>query len=292
MRIRLFTFGVLMLSAVCLAQPAAPPNKAPLPRDGNTVTILRQASSTTSPIMTRKFAALTDEATWKALWSKDGAPVAVDFTKEMVLLAATGQHNTGGFNIAITEVRETDQRITAFVTETSPGVDMMTIDMLTQPYTVAVITKSEKPVYFGNDTLGVTVVPVDQTFTYTSSKVTEAGQLVIKEVDPWKELYNKQLPAGTALPEVNFGSRMALVLMTGPSPTPRRLIITGVTEVNGKIVVDYISRLIPVAMIIDPTEGSRNFSPVAIVIVPKSDLEVTFRSATATRTPPLSGGVQ
>lgn len=96
-----------------------------------------------------------DAADWRALWDEVvGArtprpdPPAVDFGREMVIVAAMGQRGTGGFSISIDEVREENGDLVVVVRETTPGSGCFLTQALTAPVTAVRIRYREGPVRF------------------------------------------------------------------------------------------------------------------------------------------------
>jgi hypothetical protein len=257
----------------------------PAPMDSQ-VPILLNTSATYSALTERRFQVITSEKEWlgphgaplpvDTAIPMDGAAIPVNFDTQMLILCAMGQQATGGYHIAITDVRETAQRITVTVKETRPAPNAMTTDALTQPYAIAVIAKNDRPVYFDLGAASGTIVPIISTITNIDSLQKAATTAVIKDVAAWKELYDKQMPPGTPLPNVNFGENMALVLFVGP--TLQGVAVTSaVTERGGQLQVAYT--VTPDF----PIYSSRACYPWAAVIVPKSDLPVTFTQALPAR---------
>lgn len=72
----------------------------------------------------------------------------VDFEKQVVLAVFMGEKSTGGYEIKITSIKETDQALVVSVRATSPPADSFTTQALTQPYDLRVIKKPTKPVEF------------------------------------------------------------------------------------------------------------------------------------------------
>ena len=75
------------------------------------------------------------------LWSELGAGDRpdVDFTQNVVVVAATGQRPTGGYEIAIDRVARADSQLTIQVVETAPGPNCVTTGAPTQPVDVVLI---------------------------------------------------------------------------------------------------------------------------------------------------------
>ena len=96
-----------------------------------------------------------DQAAWQALWTRlhvnaSPAPAlpAVDFTRDMVVVAAMGTKSHGGYKIAITAAAEDAGKVTVEVTETSPGARCMNAMMMTSPVVVAKLPRRAGDVTF------------------------------------------------------------------------------------------------------------------------------------------------
>lgn len=94
-------------------------------------------------------------AEWTTLWNRIVAnhapkpPVpAIDFEKEMLLVAAMGTRPTGGHAIEIEAVDRDGSSITASVRTRSPGKNCMTTQALTAPVAIVRIPRSDLPVRF------------------------------------------------------------------------------------------------------------------------------------------------
>ena len=96
-----------------------------------------------------------DQQSWLNLWSqmaRNRVPTppapAVDFTQNMLLVAAAGDRPTGGFSVAITEVTQVGGGLAANVTVTSPGSNCVVTQAITSPVQVVSIPRSNMAVNF------------------------------------------------------------------------------------------------------------------------------------------------
>jgi hypothetical protein len=85
-----------------------------------------------------------DAVTWQAIWTQINlrtSPVplpAVDFSREMIVVAALGSRSTGGYNILITGASEAEGGGTVFtINSVSPGSRCGTTQAFTQPVDIA-----------------------------------------------------------------------------------------------------------------------------------------------------------
>ena len=131
----------LLLSAAialsCGGSPAAPAQSL-------NVTMLANFSAVDSVFGTETLQVVRDQATWQSLWTKMSsnhvpAPAlpAVDFSADMVIVAAVGVKPSGGFRVSVGSAREDSGAITVEVTMTSPGPNCIVSGILTSPVAVA-----------------------------------------------------------------------------------------------------------------------------------------------------------
>ncbi len=98
---------------------------------------------------------IRDTAAWADLWSRMTANVspapqrpAVDFTKDMVIVAAMGSRGRGGFKISFGGGTEKDGVVTVNLTESSPGPNCMTAMVMTSPVVIGLLPRSAAEVKF------------------------------------------------------------------------------------------------------------------------------------------------
>jgi len=131
--------------------------RPPIPTDAQPASIkhiqlqaFAGGSLTTSGIHTPSRQVIRDAGTWQAAWNTIFANVspqpalpAVDFSSEMVILAAQGDQSTGGFGIFIDGAFTTlDGTVIAAVTTASPGPGCTRTPQVTQPVDAAVVAKA------------------------------------------------------------------------------------------------------------------------------------------------------
>lgn len=73
---------------------------------------------------------------------------AIDFSKEMVVIANFGQKPSGGYEIEIKKVSENEKNVLVNVTETTPGENCMTTSILTSPFHLVTVPRSDKEITF------------------------------------------------------------------------------------------------------------------------------------------------
>lgn len=86
------------------------------------------------------------EAEWTALWrqhSPDRPKPKVDFAKEMVVGVFMGSRSNAGFSTAVTTTTAANGALIVKYTETIPAQGAITAQILTFPYHLVAIPKSE-----------------------------------------------------------------------------------------------------------------------------------------------------
>jgi hypothetical protein len=95
--------------------------------------------------------AVTTREEWQSLWDlvhthvipKPDLP-EVDFSQRMVIAVFQGEQSSGGFTITITDLVKNGKKLTAKITEVSPGTSCGVTAALTQPYHIVVTDKVRK----------------------------------------------------------------------------------------------------------------------------------------------------
>ncbi len=72
----------------------------------------------------------------------------VNFEKNTLIMVMAGMKNTGGFDIEITKIIESNDKITVFHKEINPPKDAMLTMALTYPLQAVTIKKTEKEIVF------------------------------------------------------------------------------------------------------------------------------------------------
>jgi hypothetical protein len=99
------------------------------------------------------YTAVRDYRSWHAMWDsivarhgpKPLSP-AVDFSKDMILIAATGSKPSGGYAIRIVSVRETGKELVATAVRISPGPRCGATAAIIAPADIVRVPISRKPV--------------------------------------------------------------------------------------------------------------------------------------------------
>lgn len=98
---------------------------------------------------------IKDSAEWKKVWERihsTQSPVPplpkIDFSREMVVLAALGSRATGGHGIVVDRAYECDNKVVVIVSRHVPGKNCFTTQALTQPVDIVLMPKTDRPVTF------------------------------------------------------------------------------------------------------------------------------------------------
>ena len=88
---------------------------------------------------------IRDANAWAQFWSELGVGErpSVDFNHDVVVAVAAGQRPTGGYEIAIDRVTQSNGQLTVEVVERTPGPNCMTTASLTQPVDVVVVPAAD-----------------------------------------------------------------------------------------------------------------------------------------------------
>jgi hypothetical protein len=97
---------------------------------------------------------ISDADTFKERWLAyypDQSQPEVDFSAQSVVLLTAGTKPTGGYSVRVSNLEEkSDQLIIHFKVE-APNPDMATTQALTSPWSMQIIPKPVKPVFFQKD---------------------------------------------------------------------------------------------------------------------------------------------
>ncbi len=90
------------------------------------------------------------QAEWEDFWSRHRGKVippppalSVDFSQEMVIAVVDQQRPSGGFQLEITGIEEVEGRLVVRVSKTIPGPDCIVTAVITQPFHVVGMAKSD-----------------------------------------------------------------------------------------------------------------------------------------------------
>ncbi len=106
-----------------------------------------------------------DSRRWAEVWARTFVGRAevpprppIDFSREMVVVAAQGAQGSSGYDISIDRAASSDDGIAVYVTTTSPGERCVVLAVITSPVVIVRIPRSESDVRFIED---ARVLPCD-----------------------------------------------------------------------------------------------------------------------------------
>ena len=125
---------------------AAPTEQGYAPYGSNRTLDLRRIGQwTRTGISESRRLVIRDANAWAQFWSElaVGDRPSVDFNQDVVVAVAAGQRPTGGYEIAIDRVTQTNGELTVEVVERAPSPNCMTTASLTQPVDVVVLPAAD-----------------------------------------------------------------------------------------------------------------------------------------------------
>lgn len=145
--------AVLALCTACGVQRTSP--AADVPASATPVPFVSVLKLQYSGLVEEVHEVLKSRADWANLWSAATSGFdpsrdvpAVDFGRDVVLVAALGRRPTGGYEVFFTAVYEDKEYLYAIVTEVSPGIGCLTSQAFTAPVAIVTVPRREKPVRF------------------------------------------------------------------------------------------------------------------------------------------------
>jgi len=129
--------------------------KVPIPAEPTKVAIAKEWKSFHSGETGQKRVVIKNQKEWEAVWTvmtgnvapKPATPV-VDFDSQVILAVFMGKRNSGGYSVSIADITDVDAKRVVRVVENNPPRDAITAAVLTSPYHVVLVTKTDLPVVF------------------------------------------------------------------------------------------------------------------------------------------------
>jgi len=117
---------------------------------GQTLPVRSLAKGVFSGVKEARQEVIKEAAQWEKLWKQHGLSAnsaqkipAVDFSKEMVIVATMGVKRTGGYAIEIAGAEVSGQSLKISVKQSSPPPGALTIQALTAPFHFVAAPKSD-----------------------------------------------------------------------------------------------------------------------------------------------------
>jgi hypothetical protein len=138
------TPGLLLLLPLLGACRSTPDSEAP-----EWVPLL---SGSASGIVSPGVEIARDPASWAELWARHSAgilpapePPAVDFERHQVVFVGAGVRPTAGYGLAVEGLEEDGDRLVLRIRETPPSDEGLVAQVLTTPFEILLIERSERP---------------------------------------------------------------------------------------------------------------------------------------------------
>ncbi|MBC7544306.1 MAG: protease complex subunit PrcB family protein [Candidatus Sericytochromatia bacterium] len=120
--------------------------------NGSTIQTTTVAQGADSLISQRRRVAIKDDAAWTALWKEhrgsDAGRPNVDFSKEMVLAAFTGEQLTAGYEVKIGSLNIQGNRVLVNIREITPSSSTVTAQVITTPFHLVKAPRRTEEVVF------------------------------------------------------------------------------------------------------------------------------------------------
>ena len=130
-------------------------NDSPSEPADRTVLIATVVEQSFSGVQIGRDEVIVDDNTWARVWEEIHAPMsprpalpAVDFGREMLLLAALGMRVSGCYSVRIVAVEEAGSGLRAAIEEKTPGTSCACGGALTHPVHVVRLPRHSGPVSF------------------------------------------------------------------------------------------------------------------------------------------------
>ena len=152
----LLMWSVDSLSLAAKNQEGADPGKpVPITPIGPKRSGPRTSYTAFSSIGDRLRLVIRDSDAWREIWKRIHEPIselpplpAVDFSHEMIVVAAMGSRPSGGYAIIIDSARELENKLEIVVRSVSPGKGCITPTVITAPVDVVKVPITERQVVF------------------------------------------------------------------------------------------------------------------------------------------------
>lgn len=88
------------------------------------------------------------EQEWTSLWRRLGQPVPRPLGTDMAVIIEIGERMTGGYRPEVLSASERNGHLVVEYTDGAPGSDAIVAQVLTRPWAIAVIPRTDLPTEF------------------------------------------------------------------------------------------------------------------------------------------------
>lgn len=152
---RLLALAILLLVIAGGVSASLQQNGTPLPITPlEKMTGPRWSLMNNSGIRDSARSVIRDQKTWRVVWKRvnpglNNSPLpAVNFSKDMLIVAALGRRGTGGYGIIVDKAYRVGKKVKVEVLSISPGKGCMLPQALTEPVDIVRIPRTNLPVTF------------------------------------------------------------------------------------------------------------------------------------------------
>ena len=268
-----FAIAIIAVLTGCEAGNTPPP----VPREGQLIPFQRDFHGQQGPFPDHGYLVVQRPEIWEALWGPQQAP-DVDFSQQMAVVALMGRQATAGYDIQVTEVRDTGKYTSVYVQQTTPVPGSVVAQVVTYPYHIVLVPKTIQPVYFvpvqGAPTPPITI---NDAFQGVNSSALLPQAVVSRDTLAWSKFWTDTFKGAVTAPTVDFAQYMAVGVLLGPKPSGGYAVtITSVDRVADRLVVNYRTTAPVPGQVVTQAPTA----PYAIAIIPTSPLPVTFSNVT------------
>jgi len=209
----------------------------------------------------------------------------VDFNEKMVASIFLGERPSSGYSIKVTNVTKTNSRITIFATEDAPKDNDYKSSIVTSPYTLITLPKSNLSINFditlvvpqsGNFASGDTSTSIAKELSLKhildgdNSGIKYAQYLLIQDKKEFRSLWNQHSGSSdSVLPDIDLLQNSLIAVFLGNS-------YSGYTIKFDKI-IEYMDE-IRIFVIIEKSKDTKtiNTNPFSMISIPKTYKKPVF----------------
>lgn len=122
----------------------------PLSSGGTSFRVLAEGDTAVSMTERKNYRVSNEEqyeTAWRRAYGENGpSRPAINFEREEILAVFDGEHGSGGYDIAVSSVVDTDAARTVTIVHTVPDESCMTTQAITSPFELVVVRTSALPI--------------------------------------------------------------------------------------------------------------------------------------------------
>lgn len=254
-----------------------------LPKSGAAIPFQRLAADFTSGVSQSRQVVIKDAASFAKLWAEHGnnrvpAPAmpSVDFSHQMVLAVFAGQMPTPCYQLTVNRVASQGDKILVEYDVSALQTFAACAQVVSTPMQMVAIERNDAPVEFAQTSAGhVSFATVDQG---TRSGVTQARNVVIKDLAGWTSLWAEHAGADAPVPMVNFSKQMVIGVFLGTQANGcYSTNINAVGKLGNMLYVSHTDSVPGMGVMCT----MQITTPAHLITVDRADVEVQFTTVVA-----------